>query len=206
MSPIWRRMPICRCRGLCDQERPTQRLCHRPQSGECRGRRVNGLLESLTEEEIAAVMAHELAHVQHRDTLTMTITATLGRRDFDAGQFRAVFWRKPQQQPARLHRHPGGDHRCPVCCDAGADDHQPDPRICGRPARRGNLRQSAVAGLGAAQDRAGAGRIVNEDAERNPATAHMFIINPLNGQRMDSLFSTHPATENRIAALEAMAR
>jgi heat shock protein HtpX len=51
----------------------------------------------------------------------------------------------------------------------------------------------------------GAGRIVNEDAERNPATAHMFIINPLNGQRMDSLFSTHPATENRIAALEAMA-
>jgi heat shock protein HtpX len=52
---------------------------------------------------------------------------------------------------------------------------------------------------------AGAGRIVNEDAERNPATAHMFIINPLNGQRMDSLFSTHPATENRIAALETMA-
>ena len=50
-----------------------------------------------------------------------------------------------------------------------------------------------------------AGRIVNEDAERNPATAHMFIINPLSGQRMDNLFSTHPATENRIAALEAMA-
>ena len=46
----------------------------------------------------------------------------------------------------------------------------------------------------------------NAEAERNPATAHMFIINPLSGERMDNLFSTHPATENRIAALEQMAR
>ena len=44
-------------------------------------------------------------------------------------------------------------------------------------------------------------QIPNDAAERNPATAHMFIINPLSGQRMDNLFSTHPATENRIAAL-----
>ena len=48
-------------------------------------------------------------------------------------------------------------------------------------------------------------QIPNEAAERNPATAHMFIINPLSGQRMDNLFSTHPATENRIAALEQLA-
>ncbi|RUX83283.1 M48 family metalloprotease, partial [Mesorhizobium sp. M7A.F.Ca.CA.004.08.1.1] len=52
----------------------------------------------------------------------------------------------------------------------------------------------------------GAERIRNPDAERNPATAHLFIINPLHGERMDSLFSTHPATENRIAALQAMAQ
>jgi heat shock protein HtpX len=52
----------------------------------------------------------------------------------------------------------------------------------------------------------GAERIANPDAERNPATAHLFIINPLSGERMDNLFSTHPATENRIAALQAMAR
>src|SRR5690606_14746607 len=45
----------------------------------------------------------------------------------------------------------------------------------------------------------------NPDAERNPATAHLFIINPLSGERMDNLFSTHPNTQNRIAALEAMA-
>jgi heat shock protein HtpX len=49
-------------------------------------------------------------------------------------------------------------------------------------------------------------RIPNPDAERNPAMAHLFIINPLSGERMDSLFSTHPSTENRIAALEALAR
>src|SRR5690606_35067386 len=48
-------------------------------------------------------------------------------------------------------------------------------------------------------------RIHNPDAERNPATAHMFIINPLSGERMDNLFSTHPATDNRIRALQAMA-
>src|SRR5690606_15971970 len=49
-------------------------------------------------------------------------------------------------------------------------------------------------------------RIHSPKAERNPATAHMFIINPLSGERMDNLFSTHPNTENRIAALEPMAR
>jgi heat shock protein HtpX len=48
-------------------------------------------------------------------------------------------------------------------------------------------------------------QIPNEQAEANPATAHMFIINPLSGQRMDNLFSTHPATGNRIAALEQLA-
>jgi heat shock protein HtpX len=47
--------------------------------------------------------------------------------------------------------------------------------------------------------------IVNERAERNPATAHMFIVNPLHGRRMDSLFSTHPSTSNRIARLREIA-
>jgi len=50
----------------------------------------------------------------------------------------------------------------------------------------------------------GQGRI-NYGAERNPATAHMFIINPLSGRGMDNLFSTHPATENRVNALIALA-
>ena len=49
-------------------------------------------------------------------------------------------------------------------------------------------------------------RVHNNAAERNPATAHMFIINPLSGERMDNLFSTHPNTENRIERLQGMAR
>ena len=48
-------------------------------------------------------------------------------------------------------------------------------------------------------------QIPNPEAERNPATAHMFIINPLSGQGMDNLFATHPSTENRIAALQQLA-
>lgn len=52
----------------------------------------------------------------------------------------------------------------------------------------------------------GASQIVNADAERNPATAHLFIINPLAGHGMDNLFTTHPSTENRVARLKAMAQ
>jgi heat shock protein HtpX len=51
----------------------------------------------------------------------------------------------------------------------------------------------------------GAKAIDNPDAEANPATAHLFIVNPLHGGAMDSLFSTHPNTENRIERLHAMA-
>ena len=69
--------------------------------------------------------------------------------------------------------------------------------ICGNPLWLASaLKKIAIA----------AGRIPNDAAEHNPATAHMFIINPLSGERMDNLFSTHPNTENRIAALEEMAR
>ena len=48
-------------------------------------------------------------------------------------------------------------------------------------------------------------QIPNMEAEHNPATAHMFIINPLSGRGVDNLFSTHPSTENRIAALQQLA-
>ena len=69
-------------------------------------------------------------------------------------------------------------------------------RICGNP-------MWLASALGRIEN--AAHQVPNYDAERNPATAHMFIINPLSGQRMDNLFSTHPATENRIAALEQLA-
>ncbi|MCA0047870.1 zinc metalloprotease HtpX [Mesorhizobium sp. B283B1A] len=165
-----------------------------------------GLLQRLTHEEVAAVMAHELAHVQHRDTLTMTIVATFagaismlgnfafflgGNRDNNpfgfvgvlAAMIVAPFAAMIVQMAVSRTREYEADRR-------GAE-------ICGHPLW-----------LASALDKIarGAERIPNPDAERNPAMAHLFIINPLHGERMNSLFSTHPATENRIAALQEMAR
>ncbi|KGF69891.1 peptidase [Hoeflea sp. BAL378] len=164
-----------------------------------------GLLETLTDEEVAAVMAHELAHVQNRDTLTMTITATLAGAISMLGNFAFFFGGN------RNNNNPLGIIGVLVAVIVAplaamivqmtisrTREYAADRRgaeICGNPLWLASALRK-IAGR--------AGRIVNEDAERNPATAHMFIINPLNGQRMDSLFSTHPATENRIAALEAM--
>jgi heat shock protein HtpX len=67
--------------------------------------------------------------------------------------------------------------------------------ICGRPDWLASALQR-IEGL--------ATRIDNHVAERNPATAHMFIINPLHAHRHDRLFATHPNTANRVAALMAM--
>ena len=167
---------------------------------------TTGLLNALSYEEVAAVMAHELAHIENRDTLTMTITATIagaismlgnfafffgGNRDNNNGGLGLIgmlvalivapFAAMLVQMAISRTREYSADRR-------GAE-------ICGNPLWLASaLRKIAM----------GAGRIVNQDAERSPATAHMFIINPLSGQRMDNLFSTHPATENRIAALEAL--
>jgi heat shock protein HtpX len=69
-------------------------------------------------------------------------------------------------------------------------------RICGQPM----WLASALAKIDNA-----AHQVPNMDAERAPATAHMFIINPLSGQGMDNLFTTHPSTQNRIAALQRLA-
>jgi heat shock protein HtpX len=78
--------------------------------------------------------------------------------------------------------------------DYAADDM--GARICGQPM----WLASALAKIDNA-----AHQVPNMDAERAPATAHMFIINPLSGQGMDNLFTTHPSTQNRIAALQRLA-
>ena len=89
---------------------------------------------------------------------------------------------------------------------ADPDDDQPDPRVFRRPARRRDQRRPARRSPArCARSPAYARRIPMPSAERNPASAPLFIINPLTGARMDNLFSTHPNVENRIRALEAMA-
>ncbi|MBB4005078.1 zinc metalloprotease HtpX [Aurantimonas endophytica] len=167
---------------------------------------TTGLLERLTPEEVAAVMAHELAHVQNRDTLIMTITATLAGAISMLGNFAFFFGgNRDNNNPLGMIGLLVGMLVAPFAAMlvqmaiSRTREYSADRRgaeICGNPLW-----------LATALDKIAksAGRIVNQDAERNPASAHMFIINPLSGQRMDGLFSTHPNPANRIAALEAMA-
>ncbi|WP_411036253.1 zinc metalloprotease HtpX [Shinella sp. BYT-45] len=166
-----------------------------------------GLLHTLTYEEVAGVMAHELAHIQNRDTLTMTLTATIAGAISMLANFAMFFGGN------RENNNPLGFIGVLIAMIVApfaamlvqmaisrTREYSADRRgaeICGNPLWLSSaLKKIAVA----------AGRIPNEAAEHNPATAHMFIINPLSGERMDNLFSTHPNTENRIAALEEMAR
>jgi heat shock protein HtpX len=165
---------------------------------------TTGLLEGLSKEELAGVMAHELAHIKNRDTLTMTITATLagaismlanfalffgGRRNGALGLIGMLAMMILAPLGAMLVQMAISRTREYVADKSGAE-------ICGNPL----WLASALGKISGA-----AKRIENDGAERNPATAHMYIINPLSGARMDSLFSTHPAAENRIAELKRMA-
>jgi heat shock protein HtpX len=168
---------------------------------------TTGLLNMLPREEVAGVIAHELGHVRNHDTLLMTVTATLAGAISMLAQFGMFF---------------GGGQRnnnggigligtlvmvilAPLAAmlvqmaisrtrEYAADEE--GARISGNPEGLA----SALAKIDAA-----ARQIENIPAEENPATAHLFIINPLSGARMDNLFSTHPSTENRIAALRRLA-
>ena len=162
-----------------------------------------GLLQRLTPEEVAGVMAHELAHVENRDTPTMTVTATLAGAISMLSNFAFLFGgnRDDRSNPLGFVGVLIAMIVAPLAAMlvqmaiSRTREYAADRRgaeICGNP----RWLASALAKI--AGD---ASHIENDDAERNPATAHMFIINPLSGQRMDNLFSTHPNTENRIAAL-----
>ena len=167
---------------------------------------TTGILKTLSREELAGVMAHELAHIKHHDTLIMTVTATIAGAISMLANFALFFG--------------GGNNRnnplgligmillmflAPMAAMivqmaiSRSREYEADrmgAEICGQPM----WLASALAKIAG-----GVQRIPNEAAEHNPATAHMFIINPLHGERMDNLFSTHPATENRIAKLREMA-
>jgi heat shock protein HtpX len=166
---------------------------------------TTGLLAALTPDEIAGVMAHELGHVRNRDTLTMAITATIAGAVSMLANFAFFFGgNRNSNNPmgivgvlvaalvaplaAMLVQMAVSRTREYEADRAGAE-------ISGRPAALA----SALAKIADV-----ARRVPNVDAERNPAMAHLFIVNPLAGTGRDSLFSTHPATENRIAALMAM--
>ncbi len=167
---------------------------------------TTGIIQSLTFEELAGVVAHELAHVKNHDTLTMTITATFAGAISSIAQFGMFFGGNRQNNngmgvigtillavlaplAAMIIQMAISRSREYVADRDGA-------LICGNPL----WLSSALAKIAT-----GAAHIPNEPAESHPATAHLFIINPLSGRMMDNLFTTHPATENRIAALEQLA-
>ena len=165
---------------------------------------TTGLIASLSREELAGVMAHELAHVKHRDTLTMTITATLAGAISMVANF-AMFFGRGRNNPlgfigtlAMMFLAPMGAMIVQMAIsrtrEFSAD--KGGAEICGNPLWLASALEKIAMGSKAH---------VNEAAEAHPATAHMFIINPLLGGRLDSLFQTHPKTALRIAALEKMA-
>jgi heat shock protein HtpX len=166
-----------------------------------------GLLHHLETREVAGVVAHELAHIRSRDTLTMTITATLAGAISALAQFGMFFGGSNNNRDNPL----GGMGAllmvflAPVAAMivqmavSRTREYEADKdgaEISGDPLALASALQK-IATL--------AGRQVNIAAERNPAMAHMYIINPLSGARMDNLFSTHPDTGNRIEALRRLA-
>ncbi len=169
---------------------------------------TTGLLQRLNADEVAGVMAHELAHVQNRDTLTMTITATIAGAIGMLGNFAFFFGGSNDRENNNPLGVVGVLAAVLVAPFAAMVVQMAISRTREYAAdRRGAEIARNPLALAAALNKIArsAHDIPNMDAERNPATAHMFIINPLSGARMDNLFSTHPDTANRIAALQAMA-
>jgi len=166
---------------------------------------TTGLLQMLNRDEIAGVMAHELAHIKNRDTLTMTITATFAGAISMLTNFGMMFGGNRNNNGIGMIGTIAMMILAPLAAmvvqmaisrtrEYAAD--RMGAEISGQPMALASALNKIS---GAAHE------IHNEDAERNPATAHMFIINPLSGERMDNLFSTHPAVENRIAQLQQIA-
>ena len=167
---------------------------------------TTGILERLNQEELAGVLAHELSHVKNRDTLIMTITATIAgaismlanfafffgggdRRNNPLGPFGAILLMILAPLAAALVQMAISRTREYEADRSGA-------LISGRPL----WLASALQRISSAAE-----RIDNPDAETHPATAHMFIVNPLHGGNLANLFATHPAIEDRVARLQSMA-
>ncbi|XEY19840.1 zinc metalloprotease HtpX [Azospirillum sp. HJ39] len=170
---------------------------------------TTGLLQRLTPEEIAGVMAHELAHVKNRDTLIMTITATIAGAVSMLANFGLFFGGSSNDGRGGNPLGMVGTVLAAILAPIAATlvqmaisrtrEFEADrigAEICGRPTWLAdaltNIHNAAT-------------HIPNHQAEAHPATAHLFIANPLSGANFASLFSTHPDMGERVARLRAMA-
>ncbi len=162
---------------------------------------TTGLLDMLTREEVRGVMAHELAHVKNRDTLTMTVTATVAGAISALANFALFFGGDDRERPGGMIGTLALMILAPMAAGlvqmaiSRAREYEADrvgAEIAGDPQALADALQKIEAY---------SKRIVNVTAERNPASGQLFIINPLSGRGADNLFSTHPNTGNRVRAL-----
>lgn len=164
---------------------------------------TTGLMRSLSREELAGVIAHELAHIRNHDTAIMTVTATFAGAITMLANF-ALFFRGRDNgiglvgTLAMMFLAPmaAGIVQMAISRTREYAADRASAEICGNPLWLASALERIAQG---------AARIDYDRAEANPATAHMFIINPLHAHKRDNLFATHPATENRIKALREMA-
>ena len=165
---------------------------------------TTGLLERLDQAEIAAVMAHELAHVKNRDTLLMTMTATLAGAISLLGSY-ALFaggHRGERAHPLLLllamvvAPFAAGLVQMAISRTREYEADRIGAGISGQPLKLASALQKL---------QHAANRIPNPVAERNPAAAALYIVESKGAKVRDHLFGTHPATENRIAALMGIA-
>lgn len=171
---------------------------------------TQGILQLLSWEELKGVLGHELAHVKHRDILIQTVAATVAGAIVmiaRIGQWALIFGGfggDDNDNPlgaigaiALLIIAPIAAFLVQMAISRSREYYADEggARFCGQPLYLANALRKLEQGVQRQPMR-----------EANPATAHMFIVNPLRGKGMMSLFSTHPPTEKRIARLEAMAR
>lgn len=168
---------------------------------------TSGIMRVLTERELRGVMAHELAHVKHRDILISTISATMaGAISMLANMAMLLGGRDSEGRPANPIATLALMFLAPLAASliqmaiSRAREFEADrggAEICGDPL-------ALAAALEKIQRYAQGMHL--EPAERHPETAQMMIINPLSAQGLAGLFSTHPSTEERVARLQALSR
>jgi len=167
---------------------------------------TTGLMQTLDREELGGVIAHELAHIKHRDTLLMTITATIAGAISMLANFGMFFGGRNDNNGAGIFGTLALVILAPLAAAlvqmgiSRTREYEAD-RIGAEISRQPLLLASALQKISRVAE-----RVPNLPAEQNPASAHLFIVNPLSGARMDNLFSTHPNVENRVARLNELAQ
>ena len=168
---------------------------------------TTGILRVLSERELRGVMAHELAHVKHRDILISTVSATMAGAISALANFAMFFGgRDDEGRPSNPIASIAVAILAPI---AGALIQMAISRAREFEADRGGAQISGdPQALASALEKihAYASGVPFPTAEAHPATAQMMIMNPLSGGTIANLFSTHPATEERVARLMEMAR